>query len=88
MKQREPTGLNKAGVPEQRQLQKAIASTLNTVRGDAIRHKAINFAVIRQKSRHAVSNENNNKKPFFLISYLDLSLLYILNPFYTYHFLT
>lgn len=61
MKQREPTGLNNTGVPEQHQLQKAIASTLNTVRRDAIRHKAINFAVIRQKSGHAVSNENNNK---------------------------
>lgn len=61
MKQREPTGLNNAGMPEQHQLQKAIASTLNTVRGDAIGHKAINFVIIRQKSRHAVSNENNNK---------------------------
>lgn len=50
----EPTGLNDAGMPEQHQLQKAIDSTLNTVRRDAIRHKAINFVVIRQKSGHAV----------------------------------
>lgn len=61
LKRREPTGLNNTGMPEQHQLQKAIASTLNTVRGDAIGHKAINFMIIRQKSGHAVSNGNNNK---------------------------
>lgn len=47
VKQREPTGLNNTGMPEQHQLLKAIASTPNTIRRDAIRHKAINFVVIR-----------------------------------------